>query len=425
MKKVRGVRHLERAWHVIQENARSSKSEEVKKEIEVFRENASRNLRSLSARLTRGTFKFPPAKGIPIPKSDKDGKKSKTKLRPIVLANVESRVIQRAILDVLLEIPELQKYIHTPHSFGGIRKTSDDGLAAVPAAIKAVLTAIQEGAAFVASADIASFFTRIPKSVVTNIVANAVQDATFMELFRNAIHVELSNMADLREKADAFPIGDIGVAQGNSLSPLLGNIILFEFDRQMNVGDCCCIRYIDDFIILAPTRAAAKARIKKSISLLTSHKMELSKEKSLKEPVSVVDSFEFLGIEMSNGFIRPAPKAQSKHLNALRAIFGESSKVILEHKAGTKFQRENSLVATLRRVDGVVQGWGKHYRFCNDSSVFKNLDRKTSEMIIQFIGVYSKAIKKLGEDERRKLLGVGRLADIELKSFTWPVSICK
>jgi hypothetical protein len=38
MKKVRGVRHLERAWRVIEENARSSKSEDVKKEIEAFRE---------------------------------------------------------------------------------------------------------------------------------------------------------------------------------------------------------------------------------------------------------------------------------------------------------------------------------------------------------------------------------------------------
>ena len=71
-------------------------------------------------------------------------------------------------------------------------------------------------------------------------------------------------MAGLREKFEAFPIGDIGVAQGNSLSPLLGNIILHSFDRAMNEGDCRCVRYIDDFIILAPTRKAALARMQKA-----------------------------------------------------------------------------------------------------------------------------------------------------------------
>jgi RNA-directed DNA polymerase len=185
MKKVRAVRHLERAWRVIEENARSSKSEDVKKEIEAFRENASRNLRSLCTRITRKTFKFPPAKGIPIAKTGKDGKKNSAKLRPIVLASVESRIVQRAILDVLLEIPELRKYVHTPHSFGGIRKATEDGLAAVPAAIKEILNSIGNGQKFIASADISSFFTRISKSEVTEIVATAARDEQFMDIFSN------------------------------------------------------------------------------------------------------------------------------------------------------------------------------------------------------------------------------------------------
>jgi RNA-directed DNA polymerase len=425
MKRVRSVRNLERAWHVIEANARSSKSEDVKKEIEAFRENASRNLKSLCTRLVKGTFKFPPAKGVPITKTDKDGKKNKAKFRPIVLASVESRIVQRAILDTLLGVPELHKYIHTPHSFGGIRKVSDDGLAAVPAAIKDVLVSIGQGAKFVSSADITSFFTRIPKSVVTDIVANAVQDDQFMSLFRKAINVELSNMAELREKANAFPIGDIGVAQGNSLSPLLGNIILFDFDRQMNACDCRCIRYVDDFTILAPTRAAASARMRKSVSILAAQKMELSKEKSSKEPLPITAGFEFLGIELNNGLIRPTSKAQLKHLNSLKVIFDESSKAIREHRPGAKFERSNSLTATLRRVDGMCQGWAKHYRFCNDMNAFENLDKKISEMIGSFVGNYSAAIKRVGGDERRTLLGVGKLAEIEFKPFDWPKSAVK
>lgn len=422
IRKVRGVRHLERAWQVIEENARSSKSEEVKREIEVFHENASRNIKSLCSRLVRGTFRFLPAKGVPIGKIGRDGKRSKSKFRPIVLASVESRIVQRAILDVLLEIPALQQYVNTQHSFGGIRKSSEGGLAAVPAAIKAVLQSVENGATFVVAADIASFFTRIPKGVVTKIVADAVQDDQLLSLFREAIHVELSNMAELKQKSSAFPIGDIGVAQGNSLSPLLGNIILFDFDRQMNEGDCRCIRYIDDFIVLAPTRAAAVAQLKRSRRILNDHGMTLSAEKSSTEPVPISEKFEFLGIELNNGFIRPASRAREKHLNLLTSIFDASSRAIREHRPGRTFDRQNSLTATLRRVDGICQGWAKHYWFCNDTGMFKSIDEKISRMIGDFIGNYTNAIKNTGYEERRILLGVAKVAEIDFRPFRWPQS---
>ena len=63
---------------------------------------------------------------------------------------------------------------------------------------------------------------------MTKIVMDAVKDQEFIDLFTRAITVELENMAQLREAANAFPIEDIGVAQGNSLSPLLGNLILYD-----------------------------------------------------------------------------------------------------------------------------------------------------------------------------------------------------
>jgi hypothetical protein len=39
---------------------------------------------------------------------------------------------------------------------------------------------------------------------VTAIVADAVKDDEFMQLFKRAITVELSNLAELREKAEAL-----------------------------------------------------------------------------------------------------------------------------------------------------------------------------------------------------------------------------
>jgi len=418
LKKVWSTRSLERAWRVIEENSRTSKSENVKKEVDAFREQASTKLRSLTGKLSHKSFVFAPAKGIAIPKTDNSNKGAQ--FRPIVLANVECRIVQRSILNVLLDVPGLQKYIHTPHSFGGIRKKSDNDLAAVPAAISAVLDYIGAGSNFVICADISKFFTRIPKPTVTAFVADVVQDDEFMQLFKSAITVELSNLAELREKAEAFPIYDIGVAQGNSLSSLLGNILLHDFDRQMNEGDCHCIRYIDDVIILAPTKKAATARLKKAEKLLAHYKMNFGAEKTHREPTAVTSSFEFLGIELNNGLIRPAAKAQIKFLNSLDGNFAESKKAFFARRKGGHVKKERSLLATLRRADGMIQGWGKHYRFCNDVTTFENLDARISEMIRSYIGAYSETTKMIDPVARRNTLGIEMLAHIERKSFSWP-----
>src|ERR1051325_5745184 len=211
---VRKTRSIEHAWLAIKRNARTSKSSDTRKEVAAFEEELSANLRRIRRELQENRFIFAPARGVRIPKDKKD----KSNFRPLVVAKVESRIVQRSIHDVLVSVPAIQKFVHTPYSFGGIKKADDVETAAVPAAIQAVLDAIGTGCKFVVRSDISKFFTRIPKSTVAEIVANAVGDEGFVKLFKQAIAVDLENMAELREHSRAFPIEDIGVAQGNSLS---------------------------------------------------------------------------------------------------------------------------------------------------------------------------------------------------------------
>lgn len=420
LKRVRSIRELERAWHAIQENARTSKSEDVKREVDEFTADAGSNVHSISYRLARGIFSFEPAKGIPIPKTGADGKKSKTKFRPIVLAPLESRIVQRSVLEALVSHKGVKKYIATPHSFGGVRKAGEGAISAVPAAITEVLRAIGDGAKYVAFADIQAFFTKIPKASVRQVILDETHDADFVDFFDAAIKVELSNMAQLKEKVEAFPIHEIGVAQGNSLSPLLGNILLFEFDKVMNEGDCRCLRYIDDFIVLAPTKAAAKARMAKAKKILEGFGMVLSPEKSSKEPIAVEEKFEFLGIEFNNGFIRPSQKSRGRLLAQIDEVLNGSASALLQHKAGSGFPKSLSLIQALRRADGVIQGWGKHYRFSNDEKAFQDLDEKIKERLAKYIGSYTSAREKADEVDKQALLGVEQLRAIDRNPLKWP-----
>lgn len=408
---------LHKAWRVIQENAQTSTSLDVRSEVDEFAADPQKNINVLSGQLSAGSFRFPEAKGIPVAKRNPDGSKS-AKFRPLVLAPLRSRIVQRAVLEALGTVPELKPYFHNPNSFGGIQK-SKDGLAAVPAAIQAVLAAIGKGATHVAFADIRAFFTKIPKPRVTGIIATVTEDATFTALFQDAIRLELSNMAELKEKAQAFPIEAIGVAQGNSLSPLLGNILLHDFDRRMNEGDCVCIRYIDDFIILAPSAAAAKARMRQAIDILAEFDMSLSAEKSTMAALQVSAKFDWLGIEFNNGFIRPSSKAISKLELNVRKRFNESAKGMRDTKPGEPISRKHSLVATLNRTDSIIRGWGKHYRFCNDEALFARIDARMAGLVGAFLGEY-RDIKKRRPKDAASLLGIDELARQERKPLVWP-----
>lgn len=410
---------LEAAWRAIEGNGRFSTSVTVRTEIDQYRENAGTKLRSLSNRLSRERFVFPAARGIPLPKL-KNGKKTGD-IRPIVLADVESRIVQRAILDVLTDTPELQKYFKNPHSFGGLRRREDAEYSGVPGAVSSALRAIGQGATHVAGADISGFFTRIPKSRVTAVVAKAVPNARFMSLFEKAITTELDNMAELRSKRDAFPIGEIGVAQGNSLSPLLGNICLSEFDALMNEGDCTCIRYIDDILILAPTKRAAAARLKRARQYLADLGMEFSAEKTSTEPIAIQNKFEFLGVEFSNGLLRANQKSRRRLIDSVSLAFDKSCQAFAEAaKSKADIERKLSLSHTLRKVDGILNGWGKHYRFCNDVRTLNELDKRVSELIRTYLGRYSEIRGKADERQWRSLLGVASLSMIERTPLEWP-----
>ena len=420
LKKVRARRNLETAWQLIQENARTSKSRTVRAEVEKFREDVTGNLEGLYRQLQRDSFVFEPAKGMALPKASPDGAK-RSGIRPIVLANLEARIVQRAILNVLTELPGLEPYILNPNSFGGMRKSERRQLSAVPAAVSAVLEAIGQGARFVMCADISGFFTRIPKSQVSAIVGEAAADGEFMTFFDSAIRVELSNMAELRQHADKFPIEDIGVAQGNSLSPLLGNILLRDFDDQMNCGDCHTKRYIDDFVVLGPTPSAVAARMRLARRLLTAHGMELSDSKTSSQPLSVDDAaFEFLGIEFSNGFIRPSPKAQRRLIASITEEFEKSRKAFQMCRTEGRMDRTLSLIATLKRVDAIVRGWGKHYRFCNDERLFAHIDDHVDQLMRNYLGGYRSTRERIADASKRALLGVEQLSQVERHPFKWP-----
>ena len=295
-------------------------------------------------------------------------------------------------------------------SFGGIKERG------VRDALHAAYEAVRGDARFYVRSDIEGFFTKIPKSQVLERIEPVVADADFMQLLADAIDVELSNLDALGENAELFPLYELGVAQGCCLSPLMGNVLLGDFDRQMNGRGILCLRYIDDFLILGPTESKVRAAFRSAQRLLAQHGLRAydpDEDSGKAEAGMVRKEFEFLGCAVRPGMITPNKKSRRRLLANVGNVLDDS--VASMNDPEKLVANGRTLIDSLGEVSNIVHGWGNQYSYCNDGLVLRQLDEQIDSMISSYLSSYSKARRRLDPlrhpEDARRLLGVHLLAD--------------
>lgn len=380
-KRVRSMSVLVGAWHAIRRNAETSQTASTKEKAREFGHDLPKNLRKLQDKLRKG-YKFAPAHGAALSKGPGKGK------RPLVIAPLPDRIIQRAILDVLQQSPELTEVkavLETPTSIGGIPGRGVD------CAIKLIEEAWNSGCRFAAGSDIKGFFTKIPKGQVIEFLAQAVPDASFVDLVEKALTVELENASQMAaEDLHLFPTGPDGVAQGCPLSALAGNIVLRGFDRVMNDPGrgIVCIRYIDDFIILGKkadhvSKAMASARKHLTALDMDIYDHATNPKKAFLGPLS--DSPEFLGHTLIRGRYPPAPSAQERLKQSVAALIQDGKKAIDRALSGhTLKSHEKAFGATVVAISNTLKGWKGSFRSSNCPSTFAAIDTWVQQQLGNF-----------------------------------------
>ena len=91
-------------------------------------------------------------------------------------------------------------------------------------------------------------------------------------------------------------------------------------------------------------------------------------------------------------------------------------------KSSRGLEKQYSLIATLRKVDGMVNGWGKHFRFCNDEKFFEVLDKDIKILLDNYLLECKKIRQSRDPTEWQIILGVQQLGQIPRKPFIWPSS---
>ena len=401
--------NLFQAWRRIRENGYSSSLDQTRWATEEFDRQSTRNIIRLQKRLRDGSFEFDPQYGVT--------KKKASGKRGIVMASVQNRVVERALLDTLqARLPFVKSVISLPTSVGGVPERS------VPHGLKMIDDAIKSGCRHFVRSDISGFFDGIPRKSVLERLAEDTDDSRFIKLLDSATTVTLANEKNLGDDRKVFPTDEQGVAQGSPLSPLFGNILLYDFDNQFNGQGVICIRFIDDFVFLSKderrvVKAFANAKTYLEKLGLKCHDPFTETRKDKAEKGQVEDGFVFLGYDIRPGLRQPSAKARSEMLKAVRWRIQVGKRSIVEIQREPHADNSSRYVQTMGGIDRALRGWGNAFAYGNASATIDQLDQQIESELSGFRNWYADLIRGQDWKTRRRTGGVCLLTDIKPKSF--------
>ncbi len=200
--------------------------------FEQYGERLAENLRALHSRLHRGAYRAKPSRRAFIPKPD-------GRQRPLGIATLEDKIVQRAVVEVLNAIYEVD---FLGFSYGFRPNRSAHG------ALDALAVGIEHRRVnFVLDADIRDFYGTIDHGWMMKFVEHRIADERMLRLIRKWLSAGVIEEGVWTETTE-------GVPQGASISCLLANIYLhYVFDlwtqqwrRKHASGDMIAVRYADD-----------------------------------------------------------------------------------------------------------------------------------------------------------------------------------
>jgi group II intron reverse transcriptase/maturase len=193
------------------------------------------NLRDLHDRVHSGVYRARPSRRAYIPKAD-------GRLRPLGIASLEDKVLQRAVVEVLNAIYE-EDFLGFSYGFRPGR-SPHDALDALAAGI------YRQKVNWILDADIRDFFSKLDRAWLQKFLEHRIADKRVLRLIQKWLSagvIENGKWTDTPE----------GAPQGASASPLLANVYLhYVFDRWVRQwrrrharGDMIVVRFADDFIV--------------------------------------------------------------------------------------------------------------------------------------------------------------------------------
>ena len=354
--KVYQGKNLELAWERVKANRGSGGVDG--QTLEAFATTHEQQLERLQQELRADAYQPQPVRQVPIPKAGgKPGER-----RMLGVPTIYDRVCQQALLN---RLEPLFEPVFDDANFGYRcgRSTKD--------AMRKVWQEIKSGREWIVDGDLKDFFGSVDHEKLLTLVAQRIADGRVLRLLRAILKAGSYGQGRL------FPT-ERGTPQGGVVSPLLSNIFLTPFDREMRRRGYQLTRFADDWVITCKSAAEARAAIATARKVLEQLGVQLNSRKT--RMVHVRHGFEFLGykIKRGQGRLRLAPEQIRSGLKAgaLYAYPREKSirRFMDQVRARTRRCIPLKTPRLIAELNPLLLGWGHYYKRAHIRKLFHRLD---------------------------------------------------
>jgi RNA-directed DNA polymerase len=354
--KVYKRKNLELAWQRVKRNRGAAGIDG--QTLEEFESQLDEQLDGLHEELKRDTYLPEPVRRKLVPKLGQPDK-----FRPLGIPTVYDRVCQQALLNRLEPIFEP---MFDDASFGYRRGRSAKD------ALRKVWKELKEGYEWIVDADLKDFFGSVDHEKLLILVNRCVADGRVLRLIR--LFLKAGCIADGK-----LLLTEQGTPQGGVISPLLSNILLTPFDREMRKRGYQLTRYADDWIMTFRTRREAEQSLVEAEKILKKLGVTLNAVKT--RIVHIKNGFEFLGYKIKRGS-RPMRLSPGQIRSGIRhgdlyAYPREKSIQHFKDQIRKRTSRKASVTTQtlIEQINPVIRGWGNYYCRANVRTLFHRLNR--------------------------------------------------
>lgn len=247
-------------------------------------------------------------------------------VRELGIPTVVDRLVQQAVLQVLQPIFD--------PTFSGSSFGFRPGLS-VSMALDHAERHVMEGYQIAVDIDLSRFFDRVNHDMVMARLARLIGDKRVLKLVRRFLEAGLMRDGVCMKRTEGTP-------QGGPLSPLLANLLLDDFDKELEARGHRFCRYADDATIYVRSQAAGERVMASATKFLEGRlHLKVNKEKSAVAPVW---SRSFLGHRfLRTGGRGIAPQSLKRVKDKLRRLTGRS--------------RGKSLKQVIHEINTYMTGW--------------------------------------------------------------------
>jgi RNA-directed DNA polymerase len=294
----------------------------------------------LREQLLSGTYVPQPVRRVEIAKPDGTG------MRVLGIPTVLDRFIQQALLQVLSPIID-PIFSDASYGFRPGRSTHQ--------AVQRAREHIAAGHRWVVDVDLEKFFDRVNHDVLMARVARRVKDKRVLLLIRR--YLQAGMMADglVSPRTEGTP-------QGGPLSPLLSNILLDEWDRELERRGHRFVRYADDCNVYVRSKAAGE-RVLTSLERWLTQRLRLRVNRD-KSGVARPWTRKFLGYSVTRdrtARLRVSPAAVKRLKTKLRGVLSRG--------------RGRRLADVVADLNLATRGWVGYFRLADVKASFEDLDK--------------------------------------------------